>query len=818
MRSEEVDTVVIGSGVGGLAAARALAEFGGQRVLVLEQHYTLGGMTHEFSREGRFHFNTGLHYLSARHEPFLQYLTEGQLQLAPMPQDFDILHFTGFDFAVPGGLGEYERRLCELFPDEAEAITRYFGQALATTDALYERNDLVSLPGADLVEHEKRFPLVYRTLEEHLQLSFRNPRLRAILGARWALYGPPPELGTFSYHAAVTHSYYGEGGCHPVGGAQEVGRLSIEALQRRGVQLRARQRVQRVLIEDGRAVGVEVLGPEGLYQVKAETVISDAGHVKTYELIGRPAPLQSLGGFSCVSLFLGLDRSPAEFGPRGGNHWFMPDDDETFYVAFASLNNPAARHHTVEAFAMVDPADFDRWRDAKDESYRQFKRDKIEQLITRLDTQWPGLREAIVFAELATPLTFETYQNSDRGIFYGLPATPERLRSTAAGPLLPVEGLILAGQDADMPGVVGALSGGLRAAGLVLEPEQTGTMWETVSTYQAAPAESGYLKVAAVQQLTASVKRFRLEPLNGDELPFTFQAGQYLTLDLPVAIDPIARSYSICSSPAERGFVEIAVKREPEGLGSVFLNDELAAGQVLRSSGPLGDFTCDFAEDPGPLLLIAGGIGITPLLSVLHAAVAAGHQGRITLLAAYRGELPFADELPALPGLEVQLFPSEAGQRIGAEQLTPYVADVSRVHVCGPAPMMQAILGHLADLGVPRDRVHTEAFVSGDSKQTRLERAHAIALAATVDEFTIAMPDGKAFPCRPGESLLTAANDAGVEVEQSCEEGVCGSCKIRVLSGPADSDPRGQFSTAEIDAGWTLACQTLPTGDLMIAQ
>ncbi|MEV4349206.1 FAD-dependent oxidoreductase [Actinoplanes sp. NPDC049596] len=84
---EQVDVVVIGSGMGGLTAARMLAEFGGRRVLVLEQHYTLGGMTHEFSREGCFKFGTGLHYMSADAGPLLTFMTEGRVQLQPLPDD-----------------------------------------------------------------------------------------------------------------------------------------------------------------------------------------------------------------------------------------------------------------------------------------------------------------------------------------------------------------------------------------------------------------------------------------------------------------------------------------------------------------------------------------------------------------------------------------------------------------------------------------------------------------------------------------------------------------------------------------------------------
>ncbi|GAA2659796.1 MULTISPECIES: 2Fe-2S iron-sulfur cluster-binding protein [Actinosynnema] len=825
MRSEAVDTVVIGSGMGGMAVARALAEFGERRVLVLEQHYVLGGMTHEFSRDGRFRFNTGLHYLAAA-EPFLDYLTDGRLQYAPMPHDYDVLHFPDHDFAVPASLDDYRERLQALFPDEAPAIARYFAEAADVASALQARNDLVMSPDPDLAAHEERFPDVFRTVDDHLAARFENPRLRQILAARSDLYGPTPDRAAFGYHAMVAVQYYGDGGTHPVGGSGEVSRLALDGLRRHGVELRTRQRVLRVLTDGPLAVGVEVLdtATDEVYEVRARTVVSDAGHHNTYRLLGLPAPLRAEGGRSCLVLFLGFERSPAELGLRGENHSFVDADGGSISASFTSLTNPAARHHTAEVLVFVDPSTVDRWRDGKDEAYEQFKRDTTRRVLDRLDARWPGLSDAVAFAELATPLTFETYQNSHRGVFYGLPATPERLREPLAGPRTPFDGLLITGQDAEMPGVVGALGGGLRVASMLLPPERTGALWERIANPVPAPGDwQGHLRVAAIDPLTPDTKLIRLEPLGGGELPFAFAAGQYLTLELPVAVDPISRSYSICSDPASRDFVEIAVKREPRGLGSVHLNDEVVVGQALRATGPLGDFTCDVTEDPGPLLLVAGGIGITPLLSVLRAAATAGHTGRITLLAAHRGQLPFAAELPALrdrlPGLEVVLFPSGGGKRIDADALRPHAAGVGRVHLCGPAPMMRDVLGALADVGVPRERVRTEAFVSGESKRTRLERAHAIALAAEVDEYLVTMPDdGVEFPCRPGETLLAAAGGAKVDVPRSCEEGVCGSCRVRVLSGPSDSDTGGMFSTAEVDAGWRLACQTLPTGDLVVTR
>ncbi|WP_416960844.1 2Fe-2S iron-sulfur cluster-binding protein, partial [Streptomyces sp. Agncl-13] len=375
-------------------------------------------------------------------------------------------------------------------------------------------------------------------------------------------------------------------------------------------------------------------------------------------------------------------------------------------------------------------------------------------------------------------------------------------------------------------------AGGLMAANAVLKPRQLGTMWQAIRTGgmprdPARPWE-GYLRVAGIEVLTPTVRRIRFEPLAGDAMPFSFAAGQYVKVDLPVAVEPIERSYSICSSPGENGFVEIAVKHEPDGLGSGFLHEELEAGSALRVSGPHGEFTWEPGTEADPLLLIAGGVGITPLMSVLHAAADAGHTGRIVLLASHRteDEVLFGPEIEALrfrlPGLEVSVFATDREGRIGLDELLPHAGPTTRVHLCGPAPMMQDLIGCLTELGVPREAIHTEAFVSGRSKETRREKAHAIAVAAAaagVTEFMIDTVSGApAFPCSPGQSVLDAANAVGVALPQSCGEGACGTCRVRVLSGAYETDDRGMFSADELAAGWRLACQTLPTEDLVIGQ
>ncbi|MGX9425605.1 2Fe-2S iron-sulfur cluster-binding protein [Bradyrhizobium sp. LeoA1S1] len=851
-----------------MSAARMFAEFGQKRVLVLEQHYTLGGMTHEFTREGRYHFGTGVHYLTADPGPVLNYLTDGRAQYHPLPDDYDILHFPGFDFAIPASEAKFRERLKAQFPDEAGAVDRFFARVRKASRGLTARNIVSSfspiIRALSLPVIERLYPDTYRSIRDVVANHFRDPALRAIVTARWGLFGPPPATSAFGCHALVAIQSYKDGATHPVGGPKELSRAIIEALERRGVVLRARQRVHRIIVENGRAVGVEVedRATSRQYAVTAPCIVSAAGARNTRALLDAVSAkpwereLEKLPKeIATVLLFIGLDRSPAALGLRGENHWFMPDlDDDVgavrplgdgiLYTSFCSLNNPAARAHTAEVMQFVDADVFREWfgteEGARPESYAKLKADVTERLLDRLDARWPGFKACVAFSELATPLSFMTYQNSVHGAFYGLATSAERLRSPIARCRTDIKGLYLSGQDAFGPGIEAALWGGVVSANAALSRSQTARMWAAIrqrkAGLNAAAPWRGFMRVSKLEALTPSVKRIRFDPLGGGDLPFDFKAGQYVKLDLPVPGETIERAYSISSGPDERRFIEISVKREEHGLGSTFLHDEMKEGEALRLSAPFGEFTIDMARDigAGRLLLIAGGVGMTPIMSVLAAAAEAAYSGPITLLASFRSEaeILFRDEIEAfrkrLPGLEVSIFvtaldsasQSPRGQ-IDLDTLRPYVGSVARVHLCGPAPMMHVMIATLTSLNVPRDAIHTEVFVSSQNKKTRGENARTIALAAReagIHEFKIGVRGGAVFTCPPGQTILAAANAAHVPFKQSCGEGACGTCRVRVLSGTFMTDDQALFSAEEITAGWVLACQTLPKNDLEIAR
>jgi len=867
---ESVDVVVIGSGIGGLTAARMLAEFGRKRVLVLEQHYTLGGMTHEFTRDARFHFATGVHYLGTTvdggsPQAMLDYISDRQLQWQRLPHEFDVIHLPGLEFRIPGSEEEYIAKLVRGWPQEAPAIRRYFTDARKAARGLALRGIINGLPipvkgpGRRLLE--SFFPLTQVTLHRYLRQHFRDPTLRALLSAQWGLYGPPPAQSAFGFHALIAVLHYKDGAAYPIGGPREIGCSIIAALQRRDVELRCRHTVRQICVADGRCQGVEVEDTNAgeVYVVDAACVISDAGVRNTFGRLLSEAQRERFAGElsrlpaepSAVMLFIGLDVSPACFGVSGENHWVIPNPDHdggyrrppgdgALYISFGSLNNPAAGWHTVEMMSLVDPEDFQRWAAITNRNsnldYQSLKESIRNKLLGRLESLLPGIGKHIVFSEVATPLTFSTFQRSVAGAFYGLSTSPARLQSSLAAARTQISGLFLAGQDAMTPGIQGALMGGVLAANAALAGLAKLRMWRALPMRKALPPRpllerwQGYLTVKEILSQSPTVRSFRLALPDGGDLPFKFRAGQYLHVELPLDDGFVRRAYSISSSPQQRKWCEITVKFEALGSGSRYLRDHVAHGRALRIEAPLGEFSLELTG--GPSILIAGGVGITPLMGILRDAADRGYRGPLTLIASFRepNEVLFADELAdlqsRLPGLRLHVTVSAPDDRwvgpvgrIRRSVLAAYVRAGCVVHLCGPGPMMQAVLDDLAALGVPPSAIRTEAFVSSLSETDRQTRARAISERAAKQgkrAFAIRLANVRTFDCAPGQTILQAATAAKVSLRQSCGEGICGECKIRVRSGTVDTDPRGLLSQREVEEGWVLACQAILTSDVEV--
>lgn len=343
---------------------------------------------------------------------------------------------------------------------------------------------------------------------------------------------------------------------------------------------------------------------------------------------------------------------------------------------------------------------------------------------------------------------------------------------------------------------------------------------------------SGKLRVCRVFQETPEVKTFRLAAEHDVALPFTYFPGQFLTLSLNINGKHVKRSYTIASTPTQLHYCAITVKREESGLVSRFLHDQVKEGDLLEVAAANGKFTFT-GEEAQSIVLIGGGVGITPMMSVIRYLTDVGWRGDVFLLYCCRTtrDFIFREELEHLqerhPNLHVFATMTRAAGtvwmglkgRFTAEIISHLVPEITarRVHVCGPPSMMSAMLAMLKALKVPDDQVKTEAF--GPAKKPGAQPSQAGAQKVSVPAAETAAPatsaavtvafkrSGKSAPIPPSQTVLEAADATGVEIDNSCRSGQCGLCKVKLVAGVVTMDCEDALAEEDKQQGLILACQ-----------
>ena len=348
----------------------------------------------------------------------------------------------------------------------------------------------------------------------------------------------------------------------------------------------------------------------------------------------------------------------------------------------------------------------------------------------------------------------------------------------------------------------------------------------------------GELKVARVFEETPNVRTFRLITPDGGPLPFAYQPGQYLTLMLDIDGKRVPRSYTIASSPTRIGNCEITVKRETSGTASRHLHDMMPEGSAVNVGAPGGKFTFTGAESPG-VVLVAGGVGITPMMSIIRFLTDHAWAGPIDLFFSVRtpADVIFDQELTLLmsrfPNLHVHVTASRVEGavnwtglrgRITADLVRERVKDLDgrRVYICGPEPMLDAMRTLFREVGVADDRIFSEAFTSppvngGPEAATALEMPETPNMLAPGDasdglasggggEVTFAR-SGKVAPLAAGRSVLEASEDIGIDIPFDCRSGICGTCKVKLLAGHVSMEIQDALTKEDKAGGLILACQ-----------
>ena len=310
--------------------------------------------------------------------------------------------------------------------------------------------------------------------------------------------------------------------------------------------------------------------------------------------------------------------------------------------------------------------------------------------------------------------------------------------------------------------------------------------------------------------------------------PFEFLAGQFLTLELPLPGGTIHRTYTISSSPTRPKSLTITIKAQPGSIGTRWIIDNLRPGMQLKARGPAGRFTSTHFP-ARKYLFISAGSGITPMMSMTTEIYDLGRHCDIVFVncAQRPSEIIFKRRLEhmatRIEGLDLKWVVQQADiyqpwtgykGRFNQLMLGLMAPDYleREVFCCGPAGFMQSVSEALAGLGFDMAHYHQESFgapeaadlppvETGDAEATPAEGAQ-----------LVFQDSGITHTCTPTDTVLQAARAAGVAIPYGCSMGVCGSCRIRKLSGEVHMVHNGGISDDEVEEGYILACCSHPRG------
>lgn len=502
------DTIIIGSGAGGLAAAICLSR-AGQKVLVLEQHDVPGGWCHSFYLNGH-RFTPGVHYVGlcgegeATNDLYRGLGIANDLVFFRMnPDAYEHVRIGEHTFDIPADPDEFIARMNKRFPKEAKRITKYLNLIRKVSEELY------SLPYFKGFWQKLTIPYKTRhfgkyglfNLRRVINWHIKDPLVKNILNIQCGDHGVQPKKAAFVLHSALMFHYF-YGGYYPMGGGGALIKAMTNAIKKHGGEVSTSNGVKKILLEgtdQKKAIGVVL---ENGQQLFADHIISNADVGITYnQLIGREHLSQKLQKklqktiYSCTSLmlFLTVDMDVRKAGLDSGNIWMMPnkdaddyydkamsDDltsDEAFdgmFISCTTLKDPSSfdgKHHALEVITFIDYKAFEKYKDEdaqRSSEYLAFKEHLTQKMIKGLEKEVPGISSHIVHQDLGTPITNDYYINTTEGNVYGTEKSLKHIGPFAYKSKSEIENLYLCGASILSHGVAGASHSGVATAAQIL--------------------------------------------------------------------------------------------------------------------------------------------------------------------------------------------------------------------------------------------------------------------------------------------------------------------------------------------------------------
>jgi all-trans-retinol 13,14-reductase len=483
-----IDVIIIGSGIGGLSTAALLAKQG-KKVLVLEQHDIAGGNLHTFTEKG-YEFDTGLHYIggkigdkSSSLRKQLDYITDGGVEWEPMDDSYDVAIVDNERFEFCAGWTKLKARLKTSFPNDTEAIDKYFQLVQSANNLFPVLLALKQLP-------EPLFKLCLRlisisplrilnkTTKEVLESITTNRKLQGVLTYHYGDYGEPPERGAFAVNALIA-SHYRSGAYYPKGGPLVIAERIIHVIERWGGKVLVRAPVSSILIDNktNRAYGVQVKGKT----ILAKTIISSVGAPKTFmglvpsshkhvveKCIKAMTDPNVASNVSLMSMFVGINDEDHSLQLPRSNYWIHSpswDHDKNMtdyradhnkvpalFISFSSAKDPtyASRCPGKQVALVIGPCAYDDVEEFKDDrvkhrrkEYTNMKEKWTQIFMDGLLRYFPELSGKVEFVDFGTAVTNDFYLGTHRGAVYGLAHTPQRFQEHWLQCQTPIKNLLL---------------------------------------------------------------------------------------------------------------------------------------------------------------------------------------------------------------------------------------------------------------------------------------------------------------------------------------------------------------------------------------
>lgn len=511
MMDYDADTIVIGSGSGGLTSALALAR-AGQKVLVLEQHSTPGGWCHNFTKKG-FTFCPGVHYigrLGPDGETSKIYEGLGAANdlifFEQNPEHYEHCDIAGVKFDYHAHLPTQTNRLQSQFPGDREGIGKYMEllqnlvQELPKIFEIKNFKDVLLMPYR--TRHIGRYGLY--SLKRILDGWISDPVVKGILSIQCGDQGLPPSKTMMMLHAGLAR-HYAQGGYYPKGGGGAIAKALAKAIHRAGSEVNLGVCVDKIVTESkGRKQSVIGVQLKDRTKLRAKHVISNADpHTTFLGMIGEDKISTKLKkrlnktrySMTSLLLFLALDIDPVAAGLDSGNIWYSNEADfdkvynqcknpglynndcfDSLFISMPNLKDPTSyngKGQTMEVVTLVGYDAFKKFEGsesgARTKEYQKLKEKIIDMFLTTLEKIIPGIRKHVILCELGTPLTHSHYINCTRGCTYGTEKRYSQIGPWSYRVGTEIDGLKLTGASTVSHGVSGAAVSGLHAAASIMD-------------------------------------------------------------------------------------------------------------------------------------------------------------------------------------------------------------------------------------------------------------------------------------------------------------------------------------------------------------